>query len=130
MATLGDIAKTLDKKSIEQIKEMYAYARSKNFDIGWFDQSKDIRPRIYIIIYPEGKEREAYRNNMASWYFYLKLEDIKDNFGNLAQPENFRGGGKSFKNFKRFMTAVKERYDRDWFKKKIAKIINSIMNEN
>jgi len=127
MATLGDITKTLDKNSIEQIKEMYAYARSNNFDVGWIDQSKDIKPRVFITIYPEGKEVESYRRNFASWYFYLKPEDIKDNFGSYSRPEEFRGGGKQFKNFKRFMTAIKERYAQDRFKKTTSRIIDSVM---
>lgn len=110
MALLSDYLKG---KQLDQAKEMSSYAKQNNFHISFKDQSKDPRPRIMVSINPEGKPESIFdRKDSATWIFYIKEEDSKDDIGSYSEPEKLRGGGRQFNNFKRFMTAVKERYDK------------------
>jgi hypothetical protein len=129
MANLNEIAQVLDPKSISQIKQMYAYAKANNFDIGWRDQSSDQRPRIFITIYPEGKANynPFKRQNTATWYFYLNKENLKDNGGAFSQPEIIRGNTKSYKNFDKFMVELEKRYNEKF---KISNIADSIIKQS
>jgi hypothetical protein len=108
MAKLADVLKG---KHLEQAREMLVYAKANGFETIVYNQLTNQRPRIYIVIYPEGKPKAFWeKNDHAVWYFYTNKENYKDNFGSVSQPEVTRGYPKSYKNFKRFMSYTKKRY--------------------
>jgi hypothetical protein len=102
----------LSGKQLESARELSRYARQHNFYVTVLDQSKDADPRIMISIFPEGKPSSIFeRNNHAVWYFYIN--DPTKCFGMVFLPEVLRGdSSKEFKNFKRFMSYIQEKYKR------------------
>lgn len=108
---LGDILKGLPAKYVAQIRQMYHFARENSFEIGWTNQSVGGGARVFVTIYPDGKKGAFERNDAASYYFYLNVEDFKRNFGTYSRPEAIsKRESNTIKSFKRFMTAISNRY--------------------
>jgi hypothetical protein len=110
-----------DEKQLKQYEEILSYGKEVGFQVGYILQDLETdHGRVIVSIYPEGKPSSIWvKYDRAIWYFYIKPDNGLRDFGNISIPESFKNNSVTFKQFKRFMTAVRKRYFERYLKKTI-----------
>ena len=113
-----------DEKQLKQYEEILSYCKEVGFQVGYILQDLETdHGRVIVSIYPEGKPKSIWdRYDRAVWYFYIKPDKDHEDCGTISKPEEIRlssDNSGNFKQFKRFMTAVRKRYFERYLKNKI-----------